>query len=198
MILQVVAISTSFVSLSYGFVSFRQEVEEELGNSDWTWKDMVVDMVWNILTISSRVVALSLFATYELYWFWGLVGSQIVVVTVVCFVFDRIHTVTSNFLMGLFFSLVTGVGMVFRMFITFNMKVYFYFYLLYWFLIFTENTAMISLSYVWSSDLGFWYHEWAISGVIVVYFLSLIVKVLHCYFYNRNEKNIMKWMYSDM
>ena len=54
LILQVVAISTSFVSLSYGFVSFRQEVEEELGNSDWTWKDMVIDMVWNILTISSK------------------------------------------------------------------------------------------------------------------------------------------------
>ena len=158
---------------------------------------MLVDMLWNIFSIIPRVVTLSLFASYQLYWFWGLVGSQIVIVTIICFIFDRVLSSTTNFLMGLFFSLVTGVGMVFRMFITFNFKVYFYFYLLYWFLTFTENTAMISLWYIWRSDTELWYHDWAISGVIVFYFLSLVVKVLHSYFNNKSGKNIMKWVYFD-
>ena len=35
----------------------------------WNWKHMIVDLVWNILSISSRVVALALFASYQLYWF---------------------------------------------------------------------------------------------------------------------------------
>ena len=132
---------------------------------------MLVDMLWNILSIIPRVVALSLFASYELYWFWGLVGSQIVIVTIICFVFDRVLSATTNFLMGFFFSLVTGVGMVFRMFIAFNFKVYFYFYLLYWFLTFAENTTMITLWYIWSSDTELWCHDWAISGVISVLLL---------------------------
>ena len=155
---------------------------------------MLLDMLRNILSIIPRVVTLSLFASYELYWFWGLVGSQIVIITIICFVFDRVLSATTNFLMGFFFSLVTGVGMVFRMFITFNFKVYFYFYLLYWFLTFTENTAMISLWYIWNSDTELCYHDWAISGVIVLYFLSLVVKVLHSYFNNKSGKNIMKWV----
>ena len=100
--------------------------------------------------------------------------------------------------MGFFFSLVTGVGVVFRMFITFNFKVYYYFYLLYWFLAFAENTTMITLWYIWSSDTELWYHDWTISGVIVLYFLSLVVKILHSYFNNKSGTNIMTLIHNHV
>ena len=55
----------------------------------WNWKDMVVDMVWNVLAISSRVFTLALFASYRLYWFWGLVGAQIAITSPVIFWYLR-------------------------------------------------------------------------------------------------------------
>ena len=72
---------------------------------------MLLDMLSNILSIIPRVVTLSLFASYELYWFWGLAGSQIVIVTIICFVLDRVLSATTNFNgIFLFFGYWSGCG----------------------------------------------------------------------------------------
>ena len=52
---------------------------------------------------------------------------------------------------------------------------------------------MITLWYQWSSDLDLWYHDVAISCLLIAYFLSLIIKTVHCYFYNGRNQNIFKW-----
>ena len=156
LVVQVTAVITSFMSLSLGFMTYRDDVEYMQGR--WTWKDMAVDMVWNILSISPRVIALVLFASYQLYWFWGLVITHIVGVTVFVFIVTRFMTHVYNLFESVFYSIVSGMVSIFTLFVTLFVKVRFHYYLLYWIVTFVENTVMISLWYQWSSDFGFWYH----------------------------------------
>ena len=58
---------------------------------------------------------------------------------------------------------------------------------------FIKNVLMISLWYQWSSDLGLWYHEAALVFVIAGYVLSLIIKCVHCSFYNKKRNSVFEW-----
>ena len=158
---------------------------------------MVVDMVWNVLVISPRVVALALFASHQLHWFWGLVGAQVFITTTASLAYERLSESKEDFIIDIFYSFYIGVGMIFNVIWVFDLNLYFYVYLLYWLLMFAENTVMIALWYSWSEGLGFWYHNAAIIGVIGTYVFSLVVKAAHCYFYKSNskEKNLLKWMF---
>ena len=172
----------------------ENKVEETESISQWSWKDMMVDMVWNILVISSRVITLSLFASYRLYWFWGLVGAQIVVTSPVIFWYAHQNGVFCCNIFDVFSSIFTACGFLFNIFAA--GRISFCMYFLYWSFIFVENTVMISIWYQWSSDFGFWYRDWTISYVICAYALSLIVKGVHCYYYKLNsESNIRNWMF---
>ena len=46
---------------------------------------MMVDMVWNLMSVGPRVIALALFALYEVHWFWFIGGTHVVVITGVIF-----------------------------------------------------------------------------------------------------------------
>ena len=76
-IIQILSITTSLLSLSFGFTTWRKVLEKDEGEN-WTLIDTVGDFVWNALTVIPRVITLALFATYQQYWFWGLIGGQIV------------------------------------------------------------------------------------------------------------------------
>ena len=86
MIIQAAAIITFFMSLCLGFATVRQIKEEET-KQNWTRKDMVVDVVWNLLSVSPRVITLALFSSYQLYWFWGLIIAQVIIVLISLIVF---------------------------------------------------------------------------------------------------------------
>ena len=157
-------------------------------------------MVWSFLSISSRVIAMALFASYQLYWFWGLVVTQVVITTSIIIIlwwdvsescFNCLRSVI-GFLFGLGF-LVT--------FIPFGEigKIHFHAYFMYWTMMFIENTVMVSLWYHWSYDLGLWYQDWAITYVIGQYIVSLGIKIWHSHLYEANigEKNILKWKFYE-
>ena len=175
-------------------VKEKEEMNDENAEQKiWDWKDMLVDMVWNILSIGPRVIALALFASYQMYWFWGLIGlqligSMLIFLPITCDRSVKFCQCTVCIATGLFI----GLGTVFTMFVF--LLVPFFCYLLYWILMFTENTVMISLWYQWSSDLGLWYHDAALAFVTVGYVLSLIIiKCVHCSFYNKKRESIFEW-----
>ena len=176
-------------------MTYRDDAERKHEFS-WTAKDMLVDMVWTLLSVSSRIIALVLFASYQLYWFWGLIITQIIVVIILsCIVIWRDGW--GDLCEAIFYCIVTGVGSIFTMFFAGAADVRFYYYLLYWALTFVENTVVITLWYLWSEDFNFWYHDWAIFCVISVYFISLIVKIVHCYFYNGKSTDVVNWLYCE-
>ena len=57
---------------------WRQFIEDSTFSVS-SWKHIGVDILWNIL---------ALFASYEPYWFWGIVTSQILTVTVIAYIAD--------------------------------------------------------------------------------------------------------------
>ena len=174
-------------------VKEKEEMNDEnAGHKIWDWKDMLVDMVWNILSIGPRVIALALFASYQMNWFWGLIGIQLIgamliLLPITCNGSVKFCECTVCIAAGSF----TGLGTVFTMFVF--LPVPFFCYLLYWTLMFIENTVMISLWYQWSSDLGLWFHDAALAFVIVGYVLSLIIKCVHCSLYNKKKESIFEW-----
>ena len=183
------AIVISFLSVSFGFVTFRQATLQDT-DWNWTWKDVVVDMVWNIMSISSRVIALTLFASYEVHWFWSIAGTHTVFMIGVSYFLERgdnsrdaakvcVHMGGAAWMgFGSLFNFCADSGQPKR------------FYFMYWLIMFIENTTMISLWYQWTIGLGLWYHDAALVFVIVVHLLSLVVECLHAYFYNdRKKKN---------
>ena len=195
MIIQVAAIITSVLSLCLGFATFHQSVEEDV---EWTRIDMAVDMVWNLLSISPRVIALALFASFQLYWFWGLIIAQVVIaiISLIMFLYFilKVGNVADIFI-GCGFI---GISSIFTMFTFF--PTIFPIYLLYWAVMFIENTVMISLWHQWSDGLEFWYHDLALLYVIIAYVVSLIIKSVHLYFYkpNRDKSNIFKWKFMEV
>ena len=62
---------------------------------------MVVDMLWNVLAISSRVAALALFALHQLHWFWSLLGAQIFIATSASLVYERFSESKEDFIIDM-------------------------------------------------------------------------------------------------
>ena len=158
---QVAVVVTSFLSLCIGFVTYRKMLNGE----EWTLADMVVDMLWNVFSVSPRVIALVLFASYKLYWFWGIVAAQVgfgVIISSVCSLLkqesnhQRANKIISLFKVickGLFISM----GNVFTMFVATSL--FFPIYILYWIVMYIENAVMMSFWHSWSENLGLWYHD---------------------------------------
>ena len=190
---------TSFLSLCIGFVTYRKMLNGE----EWTLADMVVDMLWNVFSVSPRVIALVLFASYKLYWFWGIVAAQVgfgVIISSVCSLLkqesnhQRANKIISLFKVickGLFISM----GNVFTMFVATSL--FFPIYILYWIVMYIENAVMMSFWHSWSENLGFWYHDIVVRFVFAAYAASLLIKCIHCWFYkpNMGKINILKWYF---
>ena len=155
---------------------------------DRHWIDAAVDVVWNLIFISARVITLALFASYQITWFWGLIIAQMVVVAIIISsLFHRNTDDEHSVFYRLFASCFSGIGMVFNMFSAHPIPVKFYVYLVYWAFMFIEDTVMISLWYTWTESLGLWYHDVAIGCVIPAHIVALVIKSVQCYFYNEQE-----------
>ena len=189
--IQILSIISSLLSLSFSFTTWRIKLEKEEGEK-WTWKDTAGDFVWNALTVIPRVITLALFATYQLYWFRGLIGGQIVL-SMMIFPFLKLespfnrHSALWKFLLIFFIS----ISMVFTIVGYSEMK--FYVYILYLVFAFVENTVMISLWFEWVTHLQLWYHNIAMACIIAGCVFSLIVKTIHCYFRNDRKLSICEW-----
>ena len=102
---------------------FRRTVHK-----NWTWKDMVVDMLWNILSIGPRVVALTLLASYEVHWFWSFAGTHVVVMTGMIYFLDRGGKTrdVSVILYYMLLAAMVGLGWLFNICLNVNVTNYYF------------------------------------------------------------------------
>ena len=172
-VFQILSIVSSLLSLCSGYTSWKKLVEEEEFYKNWTFIDTALDFTWNVLGVSARVVTLALFASYQLNWFWGIISAQILVATSLgCYFAEDSSTRLFSGIVSLF---TLAPGFPPRAFIVYGV------------LIFIENTIMISLWYALGSGGDTWYHDVAISCVIVGYALSWVIKAIHEYSRNEDE-----------
>ncbi len=88
LVLQIFVLVTALLSISWGYVSLKINSELRDGgpfsrDNYWGPVDYICDMAWNVLCISSRVIALALFASRERFWFIGLVISHFLIAAVI-------------------------------------------------------------------------------------------------------------------
>ena len=156
---------------------------------------MMADWIWNALSIGSRVFALVPFAVYKVHWFWYIGGIHVVVMTVVIYFLhhsDERRDTCKLISWNIALSAWAGFGCLFNFCSYARQPIRFPVYLLYWLIMFTENTVMISLCYHWNNDLDKYY--WVVY-FIVLYLLALVIECLHAYFYNgrKRVRDICGW-----
>ncbi len=72
-VLQIISILSSLLSISWGAVKMKRSQDEEEALFDITTLDIVLDMIWNLLCMSCRVIVLALFASRFILEFWLLI-----------------------------------------------------------------------------------------------------------------------------
>ncbi len=186
---QIFSITTSLLSLSWGFVTWKKFILElNTKAKQLSVKNMAVDMIWNVLAISSRVLVLALFAGHEPIWFCGLVATQIFTITIMaCCLTKKTAQNTevliikccccsttfdeAAFCCWRTLAVLASCFMVFHWFPAVQ-NIHFFLYLMYWLCMFVENIFLASLWFHWSTGLGLWYHEAAI---------AYIIEPMHCH-----------------
>ncbi len=194
-ILQMLSISSGLFSMAWNSIILKQNEdnlsEEEGDETGLLFIDYVVELIWNILSISSRVIALALFASVQRYWFGGLITAQVIIsISIYTYIsqrydFDCCYCACCA---GPY-SLMLGINSIFNFVIYRRNKddhhddemtrLPFYAYALYWIVMMIENMAFILIWYFSTNDLDLWYHKPALCYVIVAYFLSFIIKMIH-------------------
>ena len=211
-LLQILVIVSAMLSISWSAVTLKRVDYEEDEFVDFTLADYVLELIWSILCISSRVIALALFATVQTHWFAGLLAGQVVIAMIILFalphtpfigdVNDRGET---DYCVYISLVILFASNSVFNIFLPsmyFTYHLPYLAYAVYWVLMMVENTVFITIWYISTNGQHLWYHTPAIVYVIVAYLLSFIVKTFYASImginqddYNSEEKAkpITKW-----
>ncbi len=207
LILQIITVITSLLSISWGATSFKAEGEEEDdAEISFETMDYIMDLVWNILCISARILALSLFATVYRYWFAGIVTFHITIIFIMM-VFNRnIDTSmdTGDWVSFVIFSLGLGIGYLLNiLMVSYNQVSLVFqtyvFYFCYWMVLMIETTILISIWYAENQDNDLWYNDVAIAYVITAYSISVAIKTFHVSTFQQNKgKPIWKWVCTNI
>ncbi len=190
-----ITVITSLLSISWGATSFK--ADEELLNR-MNLLDFVVELIWNILCISSRIIALSLFATIYRYWFAGIVIVHIIIIffaTLLKWFKDpNKNSGAAASVGGFIFSLGFGIGYLFNILLVELAFESYVFYMCYWLVLMAETIILITVWYIETKGEDLWYHEVSIACIIPAYFISFVIKTLHVSTFERNkEESIWKW-----
>ncbi len=185
LVLQILVIISALFSLSWSSVTLKRD-DDKQQEENTTLIDYFLELMWNIMCISSRVIALALFASVQRYWFAGLISCQVVLFFILFF-FKlirserfKIHTTDKfDFFLHLLLIIILGTNSVFNIFlpVRYYDRMPLWFFVNYWLLMMIENTVIITIWYTTTSGTGLWYHEYAISYVIIAYVLSFILKI---------------------
>ncbi len=208
LILQIITVITSLLSISWGATSFKAEDEEtSVACVDpFEPTDYVMDLVWNILCISARILALSLFATVYRYWFAGIVTVHIIIIfSVMLYNMVKQLEEAVEGMIFIIFSLGLSMGYLFNILIVSYDRLLssafqtYRFYLCYWIVLMTETTILISIWYAENQDNDLWYRDVAIAFVIPAYFISVAIKTFHVSTLQQNKgKPIWKWVCTNI
>ena len=193
---------SSLLSISWGATVFKNMMDSDEGYYDpprpFTVLDYILEMTWNILAISCRVITYALFASQYRYWFAGVVVVQFVLWTEAIMYID-ISDCVDNIV-----RIAQGIGYTFNIILVSVQSVFssvdpsfvirYPWYVFYWFITMLQNTIMISIWFTATADTELWYRIPAIAYVIVAYFVSLLVKTFHTSIMKHNKGKFMwKW-----
>ncbi len=202
LMLQILVIISALFSMSWSSTTLKR-VDDREQNENSTILDYILDLLWNILCISSRVIALALFASVHSYWCAGLISGQVAMFSLLFSIMllhskwyidnNRFNARRSfNKLISVLLIIILGTNSVFNIFVPaeYYYRLPFTLYASYWILMMMENTFFVIIWYSATIELDVWYHGIAVIYVIVAYILSFFVKLFHALIRPFNYDNI--------
>ncbi len=195
--MQILAVVSALLSLSWLAVTYKVQEDSDDGPHDpprpFTAADYILEMLWNVLAISCRIIALSLFGSQYRYWFAGVVVMQCLFWTACIAYIERGYI--SDWKDIFIFRLAQGIAYTFNIPMTSNapagddegVVVTYPWYVFYWFITMLVNTILITIWFTATADTQLWYRIPATVYVIVGYFVSLFVKTFHTNIRKHNQ-----------
>ncbi len=208
MLLQILVLISSLLSTSWGATAFKNEYDSDEAYYDpprpFTVHDYILEMTWNILAISCRVIALALFASQYQYWFAGVVVVQFVLWAAAIMYIEREH-ISACGNNTLWMRIAQGIGYTFNIILISiqidnkdlgaSIVIRYPWYVFYWFITMLQNTILISIWFTVTADTELWYRIPTITYVMVAYFVSLLVKTFLTSIRKHNKgKSMWKWV----
>ncbi len=194
-ILQVLAVISALLSISWLPVTRMAVFDTADGiPRPFTAWNYILEMLWNVLAISCRVIALALFGSQYRYWFAGVVVVQCMFwIACIMYIENDLESLESisDWKCFVVFRLAQGIGYTFNISSSlywvdiFIMK--YPWYVFYWFITMLMNTILISIWFTATADTQLWYRIPATIYVIVGYFMSLFVKTFHTNIRKHNQ-----------
>ena len=184
---QIFVIISALFSISWTATSFNIRTEAHFADmfvgrahDEHKTTDIIAEMVWNMLCISSRVIVLALFASVERYWFAGLVTLQVIVIAAM---YGNVCKDCSCHCLGcpgVIFPTMLGIHSLFNIFLTndFDGQIRYVFYVMYWIVTMIENVLFIWTWYSATDGYKLWYHDAAVLYIITAYFAAFLLKTL--------------------
>ena len=192
-VLQILVIISALLSMSWSSMNTRR-VDEELVlensgvvmfSEDFMLQDYILEMIWNMLCISSRIIVLALFASVQTYWFAGLISGQVVLFSSLFLCTILLHAGIHSKLYvfaSILLSILLGINTIFNIFLpakVYDIRLPYLLYAVYWIIMMVENTILITIWYHSTNELEMWYHVPAIVYVVIAYILSFILNTFH-------------------
>ncbi len=159
----------------------------------FTLCDYILEMIWNVLAISCRVITLALFATqYDLF---------VTLVVVQCFLCFMVCGATTkweesacgmSFFYGMYCTLMNIIPVSFTQ--NENLALSYWWYVAYWWMTMAQNTVMIAMWAAAMNDMDVWYTTPVVGYVTLAYTASLLVKTYHVRKrHNNKDKPMRDW-----
>ncbi len=198
-LLQILVLISSLLSISWGATVFKNMMDSVYDPPrPFTVHDYILEMTWNTLAISCRVITLALFASQYQILFAGVVVVQFILWTAGIMYIERVYTCKceANMWPILYIErdisnwvdnrsrIVQGIGYTFNIILVSmqaedpgaSFVIRYPWYVFYWFITMLHNTILISIWFAVTADTELGYRILAITYVIVAYVVSLIVK----------------------
>ncbi len=199
-ILQILSVTSALLSLSWLAVTYKVLLDGDDGPLDpprpFTILGQIVEMLWNVLVISCRIIALSLFGSQYRYWFAAVIVVQCLFWTVCIVYIERRYI--SDWKDIFIFRLAQGLGYTFNITVTSitpatvkdeSFIVTYPWYVFYWFITMLVNTILISIWFTATAETQLWYRIPATVYVIVGYLVSLFVKTFQTNIRKHNQES---------
>ena len=194
-ILQVLVIISALLSISWTPVTLKRMDAEHVGKT-FTLTDYIFELMWNMLCISSRVIALALFASSDQS-FW--LGPLFIFHQILFWIFMTCTQTSYGYEHQQIVVILVAIYSFFNIYLpkTYYDHILYFRHTMYWIIMMIENTILITVWYTSIDGLNLWYHVPAIIYVIVSYLLSFIVKTFHFAIQGTNKVDNIKAQMSE-
>lgn len=191
---QVLSALTSMVSIAWAMCAYHRSLRLSLyAKLNMSYPGVGVQFLWHFFTIGSRIIAISLFASYFNHWVFVLAGAHWCAMLV--WIIVQNTTFCKEKWEEFFFDVVAACVYIFC-YLNLTEGHTRLRYLFYYTVVYSENAAMILAWYLFTQTQDIWYHSYALAAVLLGFALGVVFQIFYYLKLHPNNRssNREKWI----